>query len=49
MFEVRVSDALLAKAHERYGEERSATGTPGVEIADFEDDPDYWPMIDALE
>ena len=23
--------------------------TDTVEIADFEDDPDYWPMLDALE
>ena len=98
-----MSDTVLAKAHDRYGEERSATGKPSeydfvggplaaailefshfdemptvagpavrsliitdpffgvliffgvlvgphsVEIADFEDDPDYWSMIDALE
>ena len=24
-------------------------GTDVVEIADFEDDPDYWSMLDALE
>lgn len=102
MFEVRVSDTVLAKAHDRYSEERSAAGAPSeydfvggplaaaivefthfdelppvagpavrsliitdplfgtlvffgvlvgphaVEIADFEDDPDYWSMIDAL-
>ena len=102
MYEVRVSQVVTAKAHERYGEQRSATGRPSefdfvagplaaallefrfldelpavagpavrslhitdpffgamvffgvlvernvVEIADFEDDPDYWSTVDAL-
>jgi hypothetical protein len=103
MYEVRVGRAVLEKAHQRYGDERSAGGGPSefdfvggplaaaiiefahfeelpvvagpsvrslivtdpffgalvffgvivaadiVEIADFEDDPDYWSMAGALE
>ncbi len=102
MYEVRVAGLVLDKAHERYGEDRSPTGSPSeydfvggplaaailefrhfaelpevagpsvrsliiadplfgalvffgvlleaaiVEIADFEDDPDYWSMVDVL-
>ena len=102
MFTVQVADLVMHKAHDRYGEERSATGRPSeydfvagplaaaieqfryfddlpemvgpavrtvittdpffgaivfvgvlvdaneVEIADFDDDPDYWSMIDPL-
>lgn len=103
MYEVRVGRAVHEKAHDRYGDERSATGQPSefefvsgplaaaliefghfdelpkvagpsvrsliitdpffgalvffgvlvephtVEVADFEDDPDYWSMLDALD
>lgn len=103
VYGVHVSRTVLDKAHERYGEERSARGEPSeyefvsgplaaaaiefahfdelppvagpavrtliiadpffgalvffgvlvgpgqVEIADFEDDPDYWSMVDSLE
>jgi hypothetical protein len=100
--EVRVASYVLDKAHERYGAERTSSGSPDeydfvggplaaallefrhfddlpetagpsvrsliitdpffgalvffgvlvesatVEIADFEDDPDYWSMVDPL-
>ena len=102
MYEVRIGLTVLEKAHQRYGDERSADGgpsefrlrrraagrsrhrvrslrgapgrrrtsvrslivtdsffgalvffgvlvAPDVEIAEFEDDPDYWSMVDALE
>ena len=102
MYDVRVAAEVLAKAHERYGDERAPTGSPNeydfvggplaaallefryfdelpavagpsvrsliitdpffgalvffgvlveeraVAIADFEDDPDYWSIVDPL-
>ncbi len=48
---VTVAAAVYARAHELFGEVRSAAGEPSasgvVEVTDFGDDPDYWSIIDA--